>query len=77
MVPDKVPGLSEGLPRHQGAHPVYSRQVTRLADDVMSRLLRTYGTPDKIPDDMVRVAAVEIRDKAWAMLRNWTGQHLE
>ncbi len=77
MVPDKVPGLSEGLARHQGAHPVYSQQVADAADDVMHDMLRTFGAVDKIPDEVLKNAATEVRQRAWDLLRAWKGPHLE
>jgi A nuclease family of the HNH/ENDO VII superfamily with conserved AHH len=43
MVPNKVPGLSEGLPRHQGAHPKYTEMVTQAANLVRDRLIRGAG----------------------------------
>jgi hypothetical protein len=77
MVPDKVPGLSEGLPRHQGAHRKYSEQVRRAANAVMDRVLQNYGTPGKIPDEVLQSAADDVRGRAWNILRNWEGTHLD
>ncbi len=77
MVPDKVPGLSDGLPRHQGAHPVYSREVADAANKVMQDSLRTFGATDKIPDDVLSRAAARVRDEAWKILQAWKGPHLE
>ena len=77
MVPDKVPGLSEGLPRHQGAHREYSKQVMDAANTVMQRALKAYGTVDKIPDVALREAAAKVREEAWKILRSWEGPHLE
>jgi hypothetical protein len=77
MVPDKVPGLSEGLPRHQGSHRKYSKDVTDAANDIMQDLSQTYGTPDKIPDEVLRDAAADLLDNAWTILKNWKGPHLE
>ncbi len=77
VVPDKVPGLSEGLPRHQGAHGEYSKRVTRAADQVMSDLLQTYGAVDKLPDEVLKEAASKIHRRAWEILHTWKGPHLE
>ncbi len=52
-VPDKVPGLSAGLPRHQGTHREYSKEVIDVANIVMQDSLRTYGAAEKIPDDVL------------------------
>ena len=76
MVPDKVPGLSEGLPRHQGTHRRYSEQVRRAANAVMDDLLSTYGTVDKVPDDVLGGASVRVREAAWKILKAWQDQHL-
>jgi hypothetical protein len=76
MVPDKVPGLSEGLPRHQGAHQEYSKQVIDAANIVMRDIEQTYGALDKLPDEALRDAAVEVLEEAWAILKNWHGPHL-
>ncbi len=77
VVPDKVPGLSEGLPRHQGAHPVYSGRVTDAADKVMHDVLPPHGMLDQVPDEMLKDAAAQIRDRAWKLLQSWDGLHLE
>jgi hypothetical protein len=77
IVPDKVPGLSEGLPRHQGAHPKYSKEVTDTANNLMEDLLRTYGAVDRIPDAVLSNAAARVRKEAWTILKNWKGPHLE
>ena len=77
MVPDKVPGLSEGLPRHQGAHRLYSDRITDAADKLMQDLLRTYGAADRIPDAVLSKAAVRVREEAWKILKAWEGPHLE
>jgi A nuclease family of the HNH/ENDO VII superfamily with conserved AHH len=60
MVPDKVPGLSEGLPRHQGAHREYSEAVTRAANIVTRTLEQKFGTLDNVPDEVIREAAAEV-----------------
>ncbi len=77
MVPDKVPGLSEGLPRHQGAHRVYSEQVSDAADLVMEEMVQTYGALEKIPDEVIRDAADDVLARAWKLLRSWERPHLE
>jgi A nuclease family of the HNH/ENDO VII superfamily with conserved AHH len=77
VVPDKVPGLSEGLPRHQGAHREYSKQVARATDRVMEDLLHAHGTLDNVPDEVLRDAAVDVLNRAWKILRSWSGPHLE
>ncbi len=76
-VPDKVPGLSEGLPRHQGSHRVYSDDVMDAATRVLGRLLQHHGTLDKVPDEALKKAASEVLEESWEILKNWDGPHLE
>jgi hypothetical protein len=77
MVPDKIPGLSERLPRHQGSHRKYSKEVSDAANKVMEQLLQRYSVVDKIPNDVLRVAADDVLEQAWDILRRWNGPHLE
>jgi A nuclease family of the HNH/ENDO VII superfamily with conserved AHH len=77
VVPDKVPGLSEGLPRHQGSHREYSKAVTNAADTALRELKSTHGPLEQLPDDVIRNAAAEVLDRAWDILRRWKGPHLE
>jgi hypothetical protein len=76
-VPDKIPGLSEGLPRHQGAHPVYSRDVADVADRVLRDLMHPSGALNDIPDEVLRSAAAEVLGHAWRILRSWERPRLE
>jgi A nuclease family of the HNH/ENDO VII superfamily with conserved AHH len=73
----KVPGLSEGLPTHQGPHPKYSLAVTRAADKVMGELLADGGKLAELSDEVLRAAAVKVRDLAWKILKSWEGPHLK
>jgi hypothetical protein len=77
LVPDKVPGLSEGLPRHQGAHRTYSKEVTDAANIVVRDLEQASGTLKSVPDDVLREAAADVLDRAWAILRSWERAHLD
>jgi hypothetical protein len=77
MVPDKAPSLSEGLPRHQGAHPKYSKEVTDAANIVMRDLEQASGTLQSVPDDVLRGAASDVLERAWAILRGWEMPHLD
>jgi A nuclease family of the HNH/ENDO VII superfamily with conserved AHH len=77
MVPNKVPRLSEGLPRHQGAHRKYSERVSLTANQQMDRLLQTYGTLDKIPDEVLEKAASEVLEESWAILKTWARPYLD
>jgi hypothetical protein len=77
IAPDKIPGLSEGLPRHQGAHRQYSDGITEVADIVMRDLKQAYGTLEAVPDEVLREASADVLELAWDLLRSWERPHLE
>lgn len=68
-----VAGLSEGLPRHQGPHPNYTKQLTDRADATMKDVLDGRMLKD-LSDEELAMAVDAVLDDAWALLRE-LGEH--
>ncbi|WP_045118456.1 AHH domain-containing protein [Haliangium ochraceum] len=71
FVPEKIPGLSEGLPRHQGPHRRYTRAVIDAARSTELEVLTMGYRIVDLDDATLKLLADRVLQKAWDMLRHW------
>ena len=76
IIPEKVDGLSKGLPRHQGPHPEYSLQVRDVIAEVRTMLLKRGADLDNLGDKELEEAVAEILEQSWRILEDWETGYL-
>ncbi|WP_233104155.1 AHH domain-containing protein [Haliangium ochraceum] len=71
FVPEKIPGLSEGLPRHQGPHGDYTRMIRRLVDEAGESLHARGLRLDAVSDEVLERLIDKLTSSAWQTLKTW------
>ncbi|WP_045118673.1 AHH domain-containing protein [Haliangium ochraceum] len=71
IIPEKVAGVSEGLPRHQGPHRLYTDMVRTEANDVMDELLQGRTLREFKDDKALAGAVAELQQRARNIMATW------
>ncbi|ACY16319.1 hypothetical protein Hoch_3819 [Haliangium ochraceum DSM 14365] len=71
FVPEKIPGLSDGLPRHQGPHDTYSQLVMDIADDALDDIKQQSLRLQDLSDTAIESLTRDILEDAWQVLKAW------
>lgn len=66
---------SKGLPIHSGCHPEYSKITKRIADQELAKLVKQYGSLDKVPPEKLTEAALNVQQQMREVLNTWTKLH--
>ncbi|WP_233104100.1 AHH domain-containing protein [Haliangium ochraceum] len=71
FVPEKVPGLSEGLPRHQGPHDNYSQLIMDIADDAKEAIGEQGLRLEDLSPEALQSLTYKVLRNSWQVLKAW------